>query len=101
MAKSSRGSSAATAAGVQAGITPSDAAAAAEVAALSYEDALAELEALVQQVEDGSLSLEAGIQAHRRAILLLKHCESILNAAQSQVEEIAGRDLPPAPDENE
>lgn len=72
---------------------------AASVATLSYEAALAELEELVQKVEDGSLSLEEGIRAHRRATLLLRHCESILNAAQAQIEEIAGRDLPPAPDE--
>lgn len=72
----------------------------AEVAALSYEAALEQLESLVGQVEDGTLSLEAGIKAHRRALLLLKHCEAILNAAQSQVEELAGRDLPPAPDES-
>jgi len=66
---------------------------------LTYEAAIAELEALVQQVEDGSLSLEAGIQAHRRAVSLLRHCESILNAAQAQIEAISGRELPPAPDE--
>ena len=73
----------------------------AAVAGMSYESALSELETLIQQVEDGTLSLEAGIKAHRRAVLLLKHCESILNSAQAQIEEIAGRDLPPAPDETD
>lgn len=71
------------------------------IAGLSYEHALAELESLIQRVEDGSLSLEAGIQSHRRAVLLLKHCESILNAAQTQIEEISARDLPAASGEPE
>lgn len=87
MAKSAKGS------------TDCDSGTAGSVASLSYEEALTELETLVQQVEDGSLSLEAGIQAHRRAVLLLKHCEGILNAAQAQIEEISGRDLPPVADE--
>jgi len=107
MAKTSRISEAARALGSAAAPAKTDdsaGGAAAEqasngIAGMPYETALAELESLVQQVEDGSLSLEAGIQSHRRAVLLLKHCESILNAAQAQIEQIAGRDLPPASDE--
>ena len=79
--------------------TPAAEAEAAGVAALSYEQALGELESLIQQVEEGTLSLEDGIRSHRRAVLLLRHCERILDAAQTQVDQVAGRDLPAAPDE--
>lgn len=72
---------------------PTDAAEMAAISALSYEDALEQLESLVRQVEDGELSLEEGIAAHRRAVLLLRHCEQILDRAQVQIEEISGRDL--------
>jgi len=75
------------------GATAADPAETAAIAALSYEQALEELESLVQRVEDGELSLEDGIGAHRRAVLLLRHCEQILDRAQAQVEEISGRDL--------
>lgn len=93
MAKSARSGEAPS------GSDATSAAEAASVAGMTYEAALGELEALVRKVEEGALSLEDGIRAHRRAVLLLRHCEAILNTAQTQIEELAGRDLPPAPDE--
>lgn len=63
------------------------------ISSMRYEEALEELESLVQRVEDGQLPLEEGVDAHRRAILLLRHCEGILDAAQARIEEISGSEL--------
>ncbi len=63
------------------------------ISAMRYEEALAELESLVARVEDGEMPLEEGIEAHRRAVLLLRHCEGILAAAQARIEEIGGGEL--------
>lgn len=63
------------------------------IVGLRYEEAMEELEAIVERVEEGQLPLEDGIKAHRRAILLLRHCEGLLDAAQAKVEEISGGDL--------
>ncbi|MBM4112012.1 MAG: exodeoxyribonuclease VII small subunit [Phycisphaerae bacterium] len=64
-----------------------------EISGMRYEQALSELESIVQRVEDGELPLEEGIKAHRRALLLLRHCEGILDAAQARIEEISGDSL--------
>lgn len=57
----------------------------APIAELKFETALAELEALVQSMEGGKLELEASIEAYRRGMDLLQHCQGQLNAAEQKI----------------
>lgn len=52
---------------------------------LSYEAATAELETLVASMEGGKLSLEASLAAYQRGTVLLRHCQSLLDAAEERV----------------
>lgn len=52
---------------------------------LPFEDALAELDALLQKMEDGRLSLDESLAAYQRGALLLRHCQSQLDAADHRL----------------
>ena len=58
----------------------------APLAALKFETALAELETLVQSMEGGKLELEASIDAYRRGMDLLQHCQGQLSAAEQKIQ---------------
>lgn len=63
-----------------------------------FEHALAELERLVQSMEGGQLPLEESLEAYRRGMELLKHCQGQLAEAEQRIQVLeAGvlRDLPP------
>jgi exodeoxyribonuclease VII small subunit len=51
-----------------------------------FEQALAELEDLVAQLESGDLSLDQSLTHFKRGVELTRHCQSILDEAQSTVE---------------
>ena len=59
-----------------------------EIAALTFEAALKALEDVVRRLESGDVDLEASIDLYGRGVLLKRHCEAKLNAAQSRVEQI-------------
>jgi len=65
-------------------LTDSDA-----TAELNFENALAELEALVQQMESGALTLDDSLQAFERGVLLTRHCQSALQAAELKVQSLS------------
>lgn len=62
----------------------------APIADLKFEAALAELEAIVQGMEGGKLELEDAITAYQRGMALMKHCQSLLAAADSQIRVLEG-----------
>lgn len=64
----------------------------------SFESALSELEQLVAKLEGGKLSLEEALAAHQRGLVLARHCQSQLEAAQQQVRVLEGEILKPLPD---
>ncbi|MCL1824884.1 MAG: exodeoxyribonuclease VII small subunit [Betaproteobacteria bacterium] len=51
----------------------------------TFEAAVSELEAIVRQMETGSLPLEQALEQYRRGIILLRHCQDRLDAAEQQV----------------
>ncbi|MGE5386480.1 MAG: exodeoxyribonuclease VII small subunit [Betaproteobacteria bacterium] len=52
---------------------------------LKFEAALAELEGIVRNMEGGELELENSINAYRRGVALLKHCQKQLAEAEQQI----------------
>jgi len=61
----------------------------ADIAAMTFEQALSELEQIVARLESGQAPLEDSIQMYKRGSALKAHCESRLNAARLQVEQIS------------
>ncbi len=58
---------------------------------LSFEQALGELDSTVQRLEGGDLSLAEAIALYERGILLVQHCNDVLDSAELQVQTL---DLP-------
>lgn len=52
---------------------------------LKFETALAELETLVTTMEAGQLPLEESLNAYRRGMELLQHCQHQLRDAEEKV----------------
>ncbi len=53
---------------------------------LTFEQAFTELESLVERMERGQQSLEQSLGDFERGVGLMKHCHSVLKAAERQVE---------------
>ncbi|MGA1057851.1 MAG: exodeoxyribonuclease VII small subunit [Phycisphaerales bacterium] len=70
-----------------------------EIASMGYEEAIAALEALIDQIEQGEIGLEASIAEYRRGVQLLRRCEAVLSAAESQVRELTLADVEAAGDD--
>ena len=51
-----------------------------------FERALAELEGLVTRLESGDLPLDEALQTFERGVVLTRHCQTALKAAQQKVE---------------
>lgn len=51
-----------------------------------FEEALSELETLVQRLERGDLPLDEALKHFERGVVLTRHCQSCLKAAQQKVE---------------
>lgn len=51
-----------------------------------FEQALAELEQLVERLERGDLPLEEALKTFERGVVLTRHCQTSLKAAQQKVE---------------
>lgn len=59
-----------------------------DVATLSFEQAVGELETIVASLERGDVALDKSIEIYERGEALKKHCEALLNAAESRIEKI-------------
>ena len=51
-----------------------------------FEEALAELEGLVERLERGDLPLDEALRTVERGVVLTRHCQASLQAAQQKVE---------------
>ncbi|MCL2874947.1 MAG: exodeoxyribonuclease VII small subunit [Betaproteobacteria bacterium] len=61
----------------------------------TFEAAVSELEAIVRQMETGSLPLEQALEQYQRGIVLLRHCQDRLDAAEQQIRILEGDTLVP------
>ena len=59
-----------------------------DVRSLSFEQAVGELETIVASLERGDVALDKSIEIYERGEALKKHCEALLNAAESRIEKI-------------
>ena len=59
-----------------------------DVGALSFEQAVSELESIVASLERGDVPLDKSIEIYERGEALKKHCEALLNAAETRIEKI-------------
>jgi exodeoxyribonuclease VII small subunit len=59
---------------------------------LDFESSLAEVEQIVARLEGGELGLTESLQQYETGIQQLKHCHSLLNAAQQRVSLLSGFD---------
>lgn len=53
---------------------------------LRFEAALGELEQIVRAMEGGQLPLEESLEAYRRGVELLKHCQQQLGDAERRIQ---------------
>jgi len=56
----------------------------------TFEAAVSELESIVRQMETGALPLEQALEQYRRGIVLLRHCQDRLDAAEQQIRILEG-----------
>ncbi len=50
------------------------------------ETSLAEINTLIEQMEQGELSLEQSLERFERGIILIKHCQKVLQEAEQKVQ---------------
>lgn len=67
-----------------------------DLAGLSFEQAIDELNRVVAQIEDGRVPLQDCIDQYERGMALIRHCRTILQAAEKRIEQIAADQKKPA-----
>ncbi len=65
-----------------------------DLAALSFEQAIDDLNRVVAQIEDGRIPLQDSIDQYERGMALIRHCRTILQAAEKRIEHIAAEQKP-------
>ena len=56
-----------------------------EIKNLSYEDAIIQLENILDELELGECTLAESLEKYKKGILLHRHCNEILTAAEGEV----------------
>jgi exodeoxyribonuclease VII small subunit len=54
----------------------------------SFEEALRELEQILTDIERGEIPLEESITRYERGTFLIQFCQTVLNHAEKQIEQI-------------
>ncbi|MGL4941610.1 MAG: exodeoxyribonuclease VII small subunit [Thermoguttaceae bacterium] len=57
-----------------------------------FEESLKQLESLVSRLESGNLSLDDSLTTYQDGVALIRHCHSLLNAAEHKIEIWRGTD---------
>ena len=55
---------------------------------MTFEEALAKLEAIVEDIEEGRVGLEESIKKYEEGMALVKHCRSVLTAAEEKIQKL-------------
>ena len=63
-----------------------------DVSKLSFEDAIKDLTQIVAKIEGGQTALDESIDQYEHGMALIKHCRSILQAAEKKIEKISADD---------
>lgn len=59
-----------------------------DVAQLSFEEAITGLTDIVDKIEQGRIPLQDSLDQYERGMVLIKHCRTILQAAEQRIEKI-------------
>jgi exodeoxyribonuclease VII small subunit len=52
----------------------------------TFEDAIGELEKILVEIEGGEVGLEESLSKYERGTFLIRHCRTVLGAAEKQIE---------------
>ena len=52
----------------------------------SLEESLSEITGVIEKMENGELTLEQSLTHFERGIVLIKHCQKVLNEAEQKVQ---------------
>ena len=63
-----------------------------DIRKLSFEDAIKDLTQIVAKIEGGQTALDESIDQYEHGMALIKHCRSILQAAEKKIEKISADD---------
>lgn len=72
-----------------------------DLSKLSFEQAINDLNGIVENIESGQTPLQASLEQYEKGMELIKHCRSILTAAEKRIEEITDSNNSDQPDEEE
>jgi exodeoxyribonuclease VII small subunit len=56
---------------------------------LSFEQAIEELEAIIEAIEQGRTGLEESLAQRKRGEALIRHCRTILDAAEQELQQVS------------
>ena len=59
---------------------------------MSFEQAAEEVEQLIEQIEEGEIGLQKALEARRRGDALIRHCRSILDVAEQELEQMTAEE---------
>jgi len=59
-----------------------------DVAQLSFEEAITGLTDIVDKIEQGQIPLQDSLDQYEKGMTLIKHCRTILQAAEQRIEKI-------------
>ncbi len=60
-----------------------------DISKLSFEAAIKELGSIVGKIEQGEIPLQDSLTQYERGMVLIKHCQAILQKAEKRIEKIA------------
>jgi exodeoxyribonuclease VII small subunit len=60
-----------------------------DIGKLSFEEAIKELTQIVDKIESGEVPLQTSIEQYEQGMALIKHCRTILQAAEKKIEKVS------------
>ena len=60
-----------------------------DIAEMTFEQAIESLTGIVDSIESGDTELQASLEQYEKGMVMIKHCRSLLQAAEKRIETIA------------
>ena len=64
-----------------------------DIKELGFEESIEELTQIVSKIEQGEIELQDSLKQYERGMLLIKHCQEILDEAEKRIEKISGEGI--------
>jgi exodeoxyribonuclease VII small subunit len=72
-----------------------------DIGKLSFEEAIKELGSIVGKIEQGEIPLQDSLTQYERGMVLIKHCQAILQKAEKRIEKISEAEAKTQQDEED